>query len=151
MVRILIGEDSDTRAVADLTREIINVRKGRPAGQLLMENASSLHDLMVQILETDIVVATRFHNVVCALKLGRPTVSLGYANKNDALLAEFGLAEFCHHVETFDVNLLQQQVSKLLAERNLYVDRIRQANLAIIERLRCQDEILEAKVIPIAG
>ena len=35
------------------------------------------------------VVATRYHNVICALKLGKPTISIGYAAKNDALMAEW--------------------------------------------------------------
>ena len=49
---------------------------------------------MHQMAETRIVVATRFHNVVCALKMKKPTISIGYASKNDVLLAEMGLAEF---------------------------------------------------------
>jgi polysaccharide pyruvyl transferase WcaK-like protein len=102
---------------------------------------------MQQMLETDVVVATRFHNVVCALKVGRPTVSLGYSKKNDALLAEMGLQQFCQHVETFDLDLLVRQVSQLLAERSRYVDLIRQGNLSLRERLRRQDKILETRFV----
>jgi polysaccharide pyruvyl transferase WcaK-like protein len=145
-IRLLIGEDSDNRAVADLTRSI-SARKSLLPGRVHAVPASSLHDLMQQILETDIVVATRFHNVVCALKVGRPTVSLGYSKKNDALLAEMGLQPFCQHVETFDLDLLIRQVNELLAERNRYVDLIRQGNLSLRERLRRQDKILETRFI----
>jgi polysaccharide pyruvyl transferase WcaK-like protein len=145
-VRILIGEDSDNRAVADLTRSIA-AKKSFPPGRVHADPASSLHDLMQQILETEVVVATRFHNVVCALKVGRPTVSLGYSKKNDALLAEMGLQRFCQDVETFDLDLLVRQVSQLLAERSRYVDLIRQGNLSLRERLRRQDEILETRFI----
>ena len=77
--------------------------------------AASLRDVMEQIAETDLVVATRFHNVVCALKLARPTVSLGYARKNDVLLAEMGLGAFCQHVEAIDLDLLKTQFGSSLA------------------------------------
>jgi polysaccharide pyruvyl transferase WcaK-like protein len=146
-VRIFIGEDSDNRAVTDLTRSIAAAKKSFPSGRVHTEPASSLYDLMQQMLETDVVVATRFHNVVCALKVGRPTVSLGYSKKNDALLAEMGLQHFCQHVETFDLDLLVRQVSQLLAERSRYVDLIRQGNLCLRERLHRQDEILATRFI----
>ena len=32
---------------------------------------------------------------VCAVKLAKPTVSIGYAAKSDAIMAEMGLGEFC--------------------------------------------------------
>jgi polysaccharide pyruvyl transferase WcaK-like protein len=146
-VRIFIGEDSDNRAVADLTRRIAVAKEGFSAGQVHAEPASSLYSLMQQMLETDVVVATRFHNVVCALKVGRPTVSLGYSKKNDALLAEMGLQQFCQNVETFDLDLLVWQVGQLLAERSRYVELIRQRNLSLRERLRRQDEVLETRFI----
>ena len=47
-----------------------------------------MYDVIRQIALTDIVVATRYHHVVCALKLSRLTIFIGYADKNDALLAD---------------------------------------------------------------
>ena len=82
----------------------------------MAEETISLHDVMAQIAWTDIVVATRYHNVVCALQMGRPVISLGYATKNDALLAATGLGEYCHHVETFDLEVLKQQIETMLAD-----------------------------------
>ena len=41
----------------------------------------------------DTVVATRYHTIVCALKLAKPTVSIGYAEKCDVLMADMGLSE----------------------------------------------------------
>jgi polysaccharide pyruvyl transferase WcaK-like protein len=97
---------------------------------------------MDQIVQTDAVVATRFHNIVCALKAGRPTASIGYSAKFEALLKEVGLEEFCQHVETFDVELLKSQVGKLIRNRQFYERRIRHSILAIEERLEQQDRVL---------
>jgi polysaccharide pyruvyl transferase WcaK-like protein len=65
----------------------------------------------------DVTVATRFHNVLCSLKAGKPTISLGYARKNDVLMAEFGLEEYCHRIEDFDVERLKVQVTGILENR----------------------------------
>jgi polysaccharide pyruvyl transferase WcaK-like protein len=103
---------------------------------------------MRQIAETDVVVATRFHNVVCALKLGRPTVSIGYAKKNDVLLAETGLGEFCQSIETLDVDRLIRQFQALLSDRDRYERIVRETNLAREKHLRHQEEILLTQVLP---
>ena len=90
-VRLLMGDAADQRAVNDLLANLSAARAALPKDRLVFETMSSLHDLMRQIAATDVVVATRYHNVVCALKLGKPTVSVGYAEKNDVLMAEMGL------------------------------------------------------------
>ena len=96
---------------------------------------------MRQIAATDVVVATRYHNVVCALKLGKPTVSVGYAEKNDVLMAEMGLGGFCQHVERLDLDRLIEQFTQLVADRQRYEPGIRKANLACQERLDRQDSL----------
>lgn len=75
---------------------------------------SSLHDLMRQMQETDVTAASRFHNVIRAVKLAKPVVALGNEAKHDALMADFGLARFCQHIERFEVSWLLEQVTVLL-------------------------------------
>jgi polysaccharide pyruvyl transferase WcaK-like protein len=146
-IRVLTGEDSDARAVSDLTHRIVKARPELAKARYVGEPAASLHELMAQMAQTDIVVATRFHNVVCALKTGRPTASLGYSAKNEALLASMGLGEFCQHVESFDVELLKSHVMKLLEGREFYARQLREANSAFQKRLRRQDQILASSFL----
>ena len=145
-VRVLMGDDADERAVNDLLAKLGTTRAAPPEDRLRFDPISSLHDLMRQIAETDTVVATRFHNVVCALKLGKPTVSLVYADNNDVLMAEMGLCGFCRHVERFDLDRLIEQVSQLIAHRERYEPRIRKANLVCRQRLDRQDSLLAASL-----
>ena len=56
---------------------------------------TSLDVLMREMAKVGTVVAIRYHNVLCALMLGKPTVSLSYASKHDFLMADMGLPEFC--------------------------------------------------------
>ena len=59
------------------------------------------------------MVATRYHNILCALKLAKPTVSIGYATKCDVLMADMGLSSFCQPVKSFDVARLIEQFKEL--------------------------------------
>jgi polysaccharide pyruvyl transferase WcaK-like protein len=56
--------------------------------------------------------------------MGRAVVSLGYAEKNRALLADMGLEGYSQALEDLDISRLQNQISKLLAEREQHEQRI---------------------------
>src|SRR6266849_4401941 len=74
-----------------------DVRARRPElspSQVIAEPVPSLDELMRRLASVETVVASRFHNVLGALKMAKPTVSVGYAAKFDALMTEMGLAEF---------------------------------------------------------
>ena len=98
-------------------REVINdMHAQRPELgplQILAQPASSLDELMRQMACVDTVVASRFHNVLCALKLAKPTLSVGYAAKFEVLMAEMGLAEFCQPARSLDLDRLIEQFTEL--------------------------------------
>jgi polysaccharide pyruvyl transferase WcaK-like protein len=122
-VRLLTGDAGDVSAVNDLLArlgEVVTTQNAR----VIAEPTESLHELMNQLAQTDLVVATRFHNVVCALKMRRPIVSIGYARKNDVLMADMGLEPFCQHIETLDVDLLKRQFEQLATERHVHMEAI---------------------------
>jgi polysaccharide pyruvyl transferase WcaK-like protein len=146
-VRILMGDAVDRQAVADVTSKVANARPDLPPDRVLADPMRSLHDLMRQIAETDVVVATRFHNVVCALKLGKPMISIGYAKKNDVLMAEMGVGRFCQHIERLDVDLLIEQFTQLIADRPSYERAIGETNRRYRERLEHQEALLTSRLL----
>lgn len=146
-VRILMGEETDQRAVDDLLRALASERPGYARERVAAEPVHSLHDLMHQIAQTHVVVATRFHNIVCALKLSKPTISIGYAKKNDVLMAEMGVGDFCQHIERLDVDLLFEQFIKLLSDRAVHEQRMRETNGVYGQRLAHQEQILIDRVL----
>ena len=100
-VRLLVGEGSDALAVDTVLDGLRN--RGRAVEELVtVEPIRTFSDLLDQIAQTDAVVATRFHNVVASLMMRRPTVSIGYAAKNDELMESFGQGSFCHRVDDID-------------------------------------------------
>src|SRR5690606_4263582 len=67
---------------------------------------ASLADLMRETAAADAVVATRYHNLVCALRTGTPTLALSYAAKSDALMAGMGLEGYSHPARDIDADRL---------------------------------------------
>ncbi|MGE3249234.1 MAG: polysaccharide pyruvyl transferase family protein [Hyphomonadaceae bacterium] len=140
-IRLLVGQDSDARAVADLTARL------GPRDNLIATPQEDMHAVLREIAQCDLVVATRFHNVVAALKLARPTVSLSYQEKNDVLLAEMGLARFRQHVEEFSVETLLAHVEELTANRAQYEAGIKEAVARFEAALAAQEERLRAEIL----
>lgn len=139
-VRVILGDGIDQSTLAFFERYLQTSLQGN--AKPTAAPAETLHDVMGQLAEADAVVATRYHNVVCALKLGRPTLSIGYATKNEELMAEMGLADFCQHIERLDVDQLIAQFRKLISERKNYERRIRETTARFKDRLREQDDLL---------
>lgn len=148
-VRLLTGDTGDRDTVEALAALLRAERPSMAADLLCAEPTADLHALMGQIAGTDLVVATRFHNIVAALKLGRPVLSIGYASKNDELLAEMGLADFCQHIETLDVDRLIDQFSALRQARAEHSRRICERVAVYRLRLDDQDALLAAR-LPLA-
>lgn len=115
-VRLFVGDALDDAVVA---RVLADLRADRPGRELAVEAGSirSLDELVRQMSDVDTVVATRYHNIVAALRLGKPTLALSYSPKSDAVMAEMGLAEFCHPAHFPDPDRLAAQFAELEARR----------------------------------
>jgi len=146
-VRLLTGELDDSFAVNTLLARVRAARPDLSEARILAEPSASLHEVMRQMADADIIVATRFHNIVCALKMGKPTISLGYARKNDVLLGEMGLGDYCQHVETFDVATLIRQLNDLANRRDEHANQVCEKVRMFQQELARQDQILLASIV----
>lgn len=145
-VRFVIGNDNDTKSVEEVQRRALALAPSRSQQIAPFEPAQNLSDVMRQMADANIVVATRFHNVVCALRAGRPVISLGYAEKNHALVADMGLGAFAQEVETFDLALLQRHTDDLLARGEEYEALISAKVKLYQAELEAQEQALAALV-----
>jgi polysaccharide pyruvyl transferase WcaK-like protein len=102
---------------------------------------------MGEIAKTDVVVATRFHTVVSALMLGRPVISIGYAQKNDDLMADAGLGGFCQGIEALDLDGLIRQFTEMTAGLSHWQRRIAEIPSRYRMQLRHQESILAACIL----
>ena len=127
-VRLFYGDVVDEPAVQQVVADLHEYQPDRGSPRLAAKRVTSYAELSRAMAPVGTVVATRYHNVVCALQLGKPTISLGYASKNVVLMEDMGLPEFCQYADSIDVGKLIEQFTKLesnadqvrtmLAERN---------------------------------
>ncbi len=115
-LRLLMGDTGDAAAVEDLRDRLAQARPDA-RDRVVCNLIGSLEEACVEISQCDAVVATRFHNIVASLMVGRPTVSVGYASKNVQLMLRFGLAELCQTIdEGLDLDLLGAQFASATAD-----------------------------------
>jgi polysaccharide pyruvyl transferase WcaK-like protein len=116
-VRLLIGDATyDTRVRGDVIGKLRETGFSYQERQIVDEPVASVEELLAQLAATDAVVATRFHNLVLALMLGKPVVALSYHEKISSLMAGAGMAEYCQSIRGLEVDSLVQRFLKL--ERN---------------------------------
>lgn len=144
-VRLFGGDGKFDWDVAD--RILADVRRERPGlspSALTAERAGSYAELVQLMSPAGIVVATRYHNVMSALKLCKPTISLGYSQKFAVLMGEMGLAEFNQFADSFSVETLLEQfedvkkrhaeLRQLMADRNAANRRALDEQFAVLSR-----------------
>lgn len=125
IIRIISGDDVDQRPVYEIMEYVVREKTDRQQ-HLIVEKISDVNELFQQIAQTDLVVASRFHNVLCSLMLERPAISLGYHAKNDALMAEMGLGGYCQHIETFTFEKLAEQFESYLSNLDQATQQLHQ-------------------------
>jgi polysaccharide pyruvyl transferase WcaK-like protein len=115
-IRLLVGDQGDT----DVTREfqcLLRTRLGAYDEERIIDQpALSVEQLLPQIAATDIVVATRFHNVLLALLLNKPVISISFHHKCASLMSQMGLGEYCQDINRLNTERLIRQFEDL--ERN---------------------------------
>ncbi|MFF1695156.1 polysaccharide pyruvyl transferase family protein [Streptomyces sp. NPDC058257] len=140
-VRLLTGDDCDAPVVAAILDAV-------DSPLVTAAEAASLADLMKETAAADTVVATRYHNLICALKVGTPTLALSYAAKSDALMTQMGLAAFRHPAREVDADRLLEQFREL-EERSAELRRtLAERNLDAVRRLEHQFTALTAALFP---
>jgi polysaccharide pyruvyl transferase WcaK-like protein len=117
-VRVLIGDNTyDEPVLADFRARLAGRGRLRP-GDVEDTPAEGFEALLGQLAQVDLVVASRFHNVLLALLLGRPVVSLSYNEKNEALMEAAGLAGNSRPLEAIEVDWILERLEALHLRRD---------------------------------
>ncbi len=146
-VRLFVGDALDQHAVDFILNAVAAERGHLSHEQLSGAPIKTFHDLMREIGHTDIVVANRFHNLIFALKLCKPTISLGYRKRHGELMNEMGLGAFSQPLENLDVDRLIDQFTRLTSTRKNYIDTIGKTNVAYEKLLSQQEDLLAESLL----
>jgi polysaccharide pyruvyl transferase WcaK-like protein len=138
-VRIVIGDFAFDEAVrvdvrSELERRGLNLDNSSFAD----EPAASFEQLLDQLATVDFVVASRYHNVLLGLALGKPVVSLSYEGKHEALMCTMGFSDYCQSINDLDLQRLIGQIEQLKrnadALRAVIVERVAANRVSLKEQ-----------------
>lgn len=139
-VKLLVAEPSDIRSTHRLKQMLgDDVDRG-------CEGLVTLDDVMAHIGECDIVIGSRYHVLIAGLKMGRPCISLSYGPKNDHLLTDYGLGQFCQPADFFDFDLLVSHFEKIAADLPHYAAIVGEGVTNASARLASLNEVLYGHV-----
>jgi polysaccharide pyruvyl transferase WcaK-like protein len=114
-VRLLIGDLSDVptrHEFRNLLRERLSPGDNE---RIIDEPVFSPDEVLSQIDATDLVVATRFHNVLLALLCGKPVIAISFHHKCDSLMSAMGLSTYCLNINDLDDDTLIEKFRDLKA------------------------------------
>jgi len=116
-IRLIIGDVCDI-SVSQEFESLLKASSGTYDEERIIDQpALSIEQLLLQIAEIDIIVATRFHNVLLALLLNKPVIAISFHHKCASLMGQMGMAKYCHDINHMNAFRLIEQFEDV--ERNV--------------------------------
>jgi len=113
-VRLLIGDLAYDTSVTREFRLLLKERSVRHEEERIIDQpVASVEDLLSQVAATDLVVATRFHNVLLSLLLQKPVLAISFHHKCSSLMRQMGLSEYCQDINHLNSGRLIEQFCQL--------------------------------------
>lgn len=112
-VRILIGDLADTQVTREFRAMLQERSEIQGDDRIIEARVACVDDLLSQFAATDLVVATRFHNVLLSLLLNKPVISISFHHKCSSLMSQMGLSEYCQDINELQAEKLIEQFCRL--------------------------------------
>lgn len=77
---------------------------------ILDASTLTVDDLIFQLAQSSIIIASRLHSVLLATLLNKPVIALSYHFKVDMLMKEMGQSEYCLRIDRFKVEDLKEKL-----------------------------------------
>jgi polysaccharide pyruvyl transferase WcaK-like protein len=117
-VRLFYGDEVDRPALDKILADVRSAMPGLAPERLTAYYATRYEEVTALLGPVAAVVATRFHNVMFALKLAKPTIALSYARKIDSMMADLGLSEYCLPAGSIDIAALKALFTEVQTHRD---------------------------------
>jgi polysaccharide pyruvyl transferase WcaK-like protein len=115
-IRLLIGDFMDVAVTRQFKSLLVGSSATHEEERIIAEPIASPEDLLSQLAATDFVVATRFHNVLLALLLNKPSIAISFHHKCSSLMDEAGLSDYCQDIKNLNIARLIDQFCHLEAD-----------------------------------
>jgi len=145
-VRLLIGDLADARVIREFRSLLKERLVTHEEERIIDEPVASVEDLLSQLAATDVVVATRFHNVLLALLLNKPVIAISFHHKCSSLMSKMGLAEYCLDINDLNAKKLIGQLCQLEKNsellRSLIKEKVEGCCNALDEQYRTISQVM---------
>ncbi len=114
-VRLVIGDanGSDDSALEEIVAEVRAARPGLAPGCPEIHPVTTFDDILDAMRTAGTVVAMRYHNIVAALMLAKPTIAVGYSYKQTSLMTDAGLGEYSMPARGLNLGDLTKKFTEL--------------------------------------
>jgi polysaccharide pyruvyl transferase WcaK-like protein len=112
-VRLLLGDGVDRNAIQEFKALLSESLAPHEEERIIDEPVGSVDDLLAQIASTDMVVATRFHNILFAMLCNKPVIAISFHHKCDSLMRAVGLSEYCLDIDGLQAHALITKFTEL--------------------------------------
>ena len=150
-VRLFWGDDVDDVVSQEILADLRVNRPDLATGTVEGRTFSSLGELIREMSLVGTVVGTRYHNVLCGIKLFKPTISVGYSGKHEALMADMGLSAFSLPVRELDVDVLIDRFKELEARTDEIRETLMERTALKAPDLDYQFDVLSSVLFPATG
>ena len=148
-VRLFGGDNKfDSEIAEKIQTDLRRYRPDLELSRVTVAAVSTYPELIREMAPVGTVVATRYHNVMCGLKLCKPTISLGYSRKFISLMADMGLAEFHQFADSLDADRLIEQFKELESRHTELQHQMAERNAAHRRSLADQFAVLSGLLLP---
>lgn len=108
----IVPEDDDLRIAQKISDLVANEK-------CKLVNPTGLTAMQIKgvVAQSSVVVASRYHTVIAALSLEKPTISIGWHHKYRGVLGLFGLEDWDMPVDKLELDSLQQKFDQLWNQR----------------------------------
>jgi polysaccharide pyruvyl transferase WcaK-like protein len=144
------GDATFDYAIVEDVKARVSQAAGLPdsSARIVVKSFSSYTEMLSVMNGVGSVVATRYHNVMCALKLCKPTIAIGYSQKFVALMDSMGVAQFTHFADQLDVDRLILRFEELQEGREELLVEMRKRNNANADDMAEQFALLSKVLFP---
>lgn len=114
-IRVFIGDGAGDQEAVHGFRTRLQDQFG-DLDNRVTEQGQSPQAVLAGLAETDVMVATRFHNVLLSLLMNRPVIAISFHHKCSSLMRQMHLSEYCHEIDQLDADRLIGQFESMQTE-----------------------------------
>lgn len=112
-IRVLIGDATDLTVIREFQSLLRERSVAHDENRVVVEPIENAKGLLSQLAKTDFVVGTRFHNVLLALLLNKPSIAISFHHKCSSLMSGLGLSEYCEDIKKLSAERLIEKFCSL--------------------------------------